>query len=73
MDEHSAAKTLPAQGAEGFHYNDSVQHPSNALKVGYHIKDMAAIKQTAAMMARNKDGAQDATDWLVVCDKKWAT
>ena len=52
---------------------DSVQHPSNALKVGYHIKDMAAIKQTAAMMARNKDDAQDATDILVVCDKKWAT
>ena len=24
-------------------------------------------------MARNKDDAQDATDCLVVCDKKWAT
>ena len=52
---------------------DSVQHPSNALKVGYHIKEMAAIKHTAAMMARNKDDAKDATDCLVVCDKKWAT
>ena len=52
---------------------DSVQHPSNALKVGYHIKEMAVIKQTAAMMARNKDDAQDTTDCLVVCDKKWAT
>ena len=52
---------------------DSVQHPSNALKAGYHIKDMAVIKQTAAMMARNKDDAQDATDCLVVCDEKWDT
>ena len=57
------------RGATG----DPVQQPSNALKVGYHIKEMAAIKKTAAMMARNKDAAQDATDCLVVCDNKWAT
>ena len=57
------------RGATG----DPVQHPSNVLKVGYHIKEMAAIKQTAAMMARNKDDAKVATDCLVVCDNKWAT
>ena len=52
---------------------DSFEHPSNALKAGYHVKELANIKEALAVMERNKEEAEDARDFLLVCRKNWVT
>ena len=52
---------------------DSFDHPSNALKSGYYIKEMANIKETLTMMSRDKDKAEEARLFHAVCEKNWIT
>ena len=52
---------------------DSFDHPSNALKSSYYIKEMANIKETLAMMSIDKDKAEEARLFHAVCEKNWIT
>ena len=52
---------------------DFFSHPSNALKAGYYIKEMASIKESTAIMARDQAEAEDARLLLLVCKKNWCT
>ena len=50
-----------------------VEHPSNARKSGYYIKDMAGTKETEAIMVRDIKKADDARLFTAICKKKWVT
>jgi hypothetical protein len=53
---------------------DSFHHPSNARKLGQHLKKLAGIKETEAIMSDDNDQQikqQEARDFLILMEKKW--
>lgn len=51
--------------------DDSFQHPSNALKLGHHIKELANSKYILARINKNDADAEDASTFKELCVKSW--
>ncbi|XP_013383013.2 uncharacterized protein LOC106153550 [Lingula anatina] len=67
----TAVTTLAGIGKEGNTY----ETPSNALKGGYVIKDLANIKESAALMSspKNLQRAEEAADVIKLMEKNWSS
>ena len=51
---------------------DDCQHPSNALKTGYHIKELCDTKETKSLIDGNEHTAQEAILLQKLIEKNWA-
>lgn len=52
---------------------DTFAHPSNALKMGYYLKEMADIKYSQALIKQEEEKAKDAQAFRFLCEKNWST
>lgn len=50
---------------------ESFQTPSNALKLGYAIKELADLKCTEAQMDGDVEGVDEATDFRKLVSRRW--
>ena len=50
---------------------DSYEHPSNVLKIGYHLKELTNLKESSALIKSKADEAADASNMKKLLDKNW--
>ena len=51
--------------------DDAIDKPTNALKLGHRLKDLADIKITRALLEKNEEEAKDCRIFKELIDKNW--
>ena len=51
--------------------DDSLETPSNALKMGQHIKELTDIKETNASIKRDTSSVEDCRQFRLLVEKNW--
>jgi hypothetical protein len=52
---------------------ETLDHPSNALKIGYHLKEMADLKETSALVEGDAEKTKEAANFKILLEKNWCS